>query len=75
MQRQTENGEIGRAAPNARKLTPNQRRRRASRAFALRAGILIVLMATLAYCAWLAPWNRYHQPVSVETVSEAAHGN
>ena len=49
-------------------LTIRERRRRASRWFALRVCVLVVLIGGLAYSAWLAPWAKAPHPVQIETV-------
>jgi hypothetical protein len=48
-------------------LTIRERRKRASRWFALRVCLLLVLIGGLAYSAWLAPWAKAPHPVRIET--------
>ena len=48
-------------------LTIHERRKRASRWFALRVCLLLFLIGGLAYSAWLAPWAKSPHPVRIET--------
>ena len=49
-------------------LTIRERRRRAGRWFTLRVCLLLVLIGSVAYSAWLSPWAKAPHPVRVETV-------
>jgi cell division septal protein FtsQ len=47
-------------------ITIRERRRRAARAFAWRVSLLLLLMGTVAYAAWFAPWARPARNVEIQ---------
>ena len=44
------------------------RRRRATRGFLLRVGMLLTLIGLVAYASWFAPWAKPVKHIPVETV-------
>jgi hypothetical protein len=48
--------------------SPNERRRKSTRAFILRVVLLTFLIASVAYGAWFAPWARPVNAINVESV-------
>lgn len=54
--------------------TPNERRRRASRDFLLRAFVLVALIGGVAYLSWFSRWAKPIHALQVESVQPALNG-
>jgi hypothetical protein len=47
--------------------SPKERNQRAARSFILRVSFLLLLIGSVAYIAWFAPWARPIRTLQIET--------